>query len=436
MAPVRKRALIVSPRFPPINAADLHRIRTSLPYFSKNGWDVEVLALTPETSDGVEDPALLETVPAEIPVRRVRAVSEQLTRRFGFGHVDLRSFFPMYRAGSRLLSESRFDLVYFSSTVFSLFVLGRIWKRRFGIKVVFDIQDPWYEERKSLYDAATAPGGLRKYRVSQWINKRLERIAMRAADHIVVVSAGYSATLQRRYGWLSPAMFSTIPFGAAPRDFEIFRELKTRQTLFAKDDGLRHWVYVGRGGPDMVPIVSILFQALARLREREPELINRLRLHFVGTSYAPLARTSKSVEPVAERWGVLDLVQEHSGRVPYFEALALLRDSDALILLGSTIAEYTASKLFNYVLAEKPTLAIFSAGSLVAKLATRVPWVRIALFSSDPNEAGFDSEVEKGVRWLAEGPSIPAGSWSALEAYSAEELTRVQCEIFDQVLDR
>ena len=50
--------------------------------------------------------------------------------------------------------------------------------------------------------------------------------------------------------------------------------------------------------------------------------------------------------------------------------------------------------------------------------------------------AGPEESWPDGVRWLAEGPSIPAGSWSALEAYSAEELTRVQCEIFDQVLDR
>lgn len=40
------RSLIVSPRFPPINAPDLHRVRHSLPYFHRTGWE-SVLAKAP-----------------------------------------------------------------------------------------------------------------------------------------------------------------------------------------------------------------------------------------------------------------------------------------------------------------------------------------------------------------------------------------------------
>src|ERR1700721_1071767 len=93
-----REVLIVSPRFPPINAADVHRVRTSLAYYRRFGW------------------------------------------------LSYRSLLPLYRAGSRLFRERRYDVVFFSTTVFMSFVLGRLWKRRFGCKIVYDFQDPWYSD--------------------------------------------------------------------------------------------------------------------------------------------------------------------------------------------------------------------------------------------------------------------------------------------------
>jgi len=40
-----KKFLIVSPHFPPINAPDMQRVRMSLPYYRRCGWDPEVLTV-------------------------------------------------------------------------------------------------------------------------------------------------------------------------------------------------------------------------------------------------------------------------------------------------------------------------------------------------------------------------------------------------------
>ena len=45
-----KRVLIVSPHFPPVNAADMHRARMVLPFLRENGWEAEVLAVRRELS--------------------------------------------------------------------------------------------------------------------------------------------------------------------------------------------------------------------------------------------------------------------------------------------------------------------------------------------------------------------------------------------------
>lgn len=434
MMPPRRRVLIVSPRFPPINAPDHHRVRTSLPYYSIFGWDATVLALTPETCDGVMDPGLGATIPDDVRVVRVAAISEAATRRFGFGHVDLRALVPILRAGSRILAAGQVDVIYFSTTVFTSFALARYWRKRFHCKVVFDVQDPWYQDDATIYSADTAPGGLWKYRMSQWLNRHLERFSMKAADHIITVSPGYALTLSHRYSWLLPEKFSVIPFGAARRDFELAKGLTAKAAPFQRSGGELHWVYVGRGGPDMVPTLSALFRALARLRESDPVRFNRVRLHFVGTNYSPSDRTFKVVAPEAMRWGVDDLVDENPGRVPYFEALSLLMGSDALLLVGSVSGDYTASKLFNYVLARKPTLAMFNSKSLVSELVRAVPWVKLAGFSDSPEEPGFQAEVGAGLEWLESEPAIEGGVWSEDERFSAESLTEAQCRVFDRVI--
>ena len=429
-----RRVLIVSPRFPPTNAPDHHRVRTSLPYFSQFGWQPTVVGVTPETSDGVLDPTLLESIPRDVTIHRVAAWSEEKTRRFGFGHLDNRCVAPLYYKGARLLSSQRFDVVYFSTTAFATFVLARFWKRRFHCKIVFDFQDPWYQDGNHVYDATNAPGGWRKYWLSQELSRYEESFALKAADHIISVSEGYVTSLSRRYPWLTRDKFTVIPFGAAPQDYEIVRQRGVQQNVFAVNDGFIHWTYVGRGGPDMEPVLATFFRALASLKRSVPDFTARLRVHFVGTNYAPPDRTYKVIEPIAAQWGVAELVQEHSPRIPYFHGLAAMADSDAVLLIGSIASDYTPSKFFNCVLAKKPVLALLNTESLVSRMISQYPNVRLAGFRDDPSAPAFQTQVESCLRWLAQAKPNPTNIDSVLRPYSAEECTRLQCEIFDRLI--
>ena len=263
------KVLIVSPNFPPKNTADLHRVRTSLPYFRKFGWTPTVLCVSPEYCEGIDDPSLTQSVPPDIEVIRVPAWRQSISRKFGFGLLDYRALFSLYRAGNRLLAGSRFDVVYFSTTVFLTFILGPVWKRRFGCKIVYDFQDPWYLET-SPYTAKNAPGGWLKYKVTQVLAKYLEPVALRSADHIVSVSEGYVRMLRKRYAWMPASRFSVIPFGAAPRDYELAAQLGARAAASAADDRPVIWVSAGRAGPDMDPILTVFFRKLFALRQQEP----------------------------------------------------------------------------------------------------------------------------------------------------------------------
>ncbi len=431
-----RKLLIVSPRFPPKNAPDLHRVRTSLSYYRGFGWEPTVLCLTPESSDGVDDAMLEESLPKDIDIVRVAAWSEKKCRRAGFGHTDYRCWLPLFRAGTRLLKRERYDVVFFSTTVFLTFLMGPIWKRRFGCRIVYDFQDPWYQAGSSPYTKSNAPGSWWKYRLVQSMAQFFEKHALESADHVISVSPGYVRNLSLRYPWLAADQFTELPFGFAAQDLDFVARTGVEHGLFQRDKNVVRWVYAGRGGPDMNPALSVFFEQLGKLRKRAPQFVQRLRIHFVGTNYSPAQRTCKVIEPLAARYGVHDLVEEHSERIPYHQTLSLYSDSDAVLLFGSDSGDYTASKFFNCMAAKKPVLALFHRESLVTTLAKCFPNVAMANFDPDPSGPEFAIAVARGMEWLR-NPTFDASVIdSELAPWSARELTRIQCSIFSRIAEQ
>jgi hypothetical protein len=431
---LNRRVLIVSPHFPPINAADHQRVRMSLPYFQTYGWDAHVLAVKPDAVEAVQEPLLTQTVPEELPLTYVNALPTKYTRPLGFGSLGIRSFPFLQRAGDRLLSTQKFDLVYFSTTIFNAMSLGPRWRDRFGVPYVLDFQDPW----QSDYYAKTGvkpPGGQLKYAFAQFQAKRLEPKTIQKVSHIISVSPTYPKTLQARYPHLSPQQFTVLPFGAPESDFEKLPSLKIQQHIFDPKDGKRHWVYVGRGGKDMALALRSLFLGLQQVRQQKPELWQSVHLHFVGTSYAPQGRAEKTVKPIAQEYGVGDLVTEHPYRIPYFEALQVLVESDGILLIGSDDASYTASKLYPCVLAQKPILALFHQQSSVVDILQQCQAGHTITFNEKTIPESLSVEVVAGLDWLRSHPkgSQATTHWPSFERYTAREMTRQQCAVFDSV---
>lgn len=430
------RVLIVSPHFPPINAPDHQRVRMSLPYFEEFGWEPHVLTVQPECVEGVRDRLLEQTVPDRIPVMRTGALSVKLTRRLGLGNLSLRCFPYLLKVGNLYLAKQKFDLVYFSTTAFAVMALGSMWQRRFGVPYVLDFQDPWLSDYYQRPDAPQPPGGKFKYGFSQFLARRLEPDAMRRVSHVISVSPEYPKTLLQRYSWLRPSQFTVLPFGAPEKDFEQLPALNVRQSIFDRHDGKRHWVYVGRGGGDMALALRALFTAIQSNRQKNPARWHSVKLHFVGTSYAPGNLAVKTVEPIAQELGVADLVEEHPHRIAYFEALQALVDSDAILLIGSDDRSYTASKLYPCVLAKKPILAMFHRQSSVVEILQQCNAGRVVSFDATDRPVDLLNEINFQLDWLLSNSKSdrPETKWSEFQPYTAREMTRRQCVIFEQCL--
>ena len=130
-----KKVLIISPRFPPINAPDMHRVRHSLPYFDEMGWQAETWVVDQSYVNRDRDPLLVDTVPDAADVRTVPALNTSWTQKVGLGSLALRSLPFYFWYVSQRLAEGNIDLVYFSTTAFPVMILGRYWKKRFGVPI-------------------------------------------------------------------------------------------------------------------------------------------------------------------------------------------------------------------------------------------------------------------------------------------------------------
>ncbi len=430
---LKRKVLIVSPHFPPINAPDHQRVRMSLPYMENLGWEPHILTVSPEYVQGVQDPILAKTIPQNLPITYTSALSVQQTRLIGMSSLGLRCFPYLLQAGDRLLSENKFDLVYFSTTIFITMALGRRWCDRFHVPYILDFQDPWlsdyYKQSQTL-----PPGGRFKYGFARLQAQLLEPKAVSKVAHVVSVSPAYPQTLQQRYPHLQPEQFTVLPFGAPEPDFTALSRLNIQQTIFNPNDGKRHWVYVGRGGEDMALAVRCLFLAIQLHRSQNPEIWQSVQLHFVGTSYAPGHLAVKTIEPIAQELGIADLVNEHPQRIPYFEALQVLVDSDAIVLIGSDDPDYTASKLYPCILARKPILAIFHHQSSVVDILRHCQAGQVVTFTSKQQPQSLVSQVITQLNWLLSMKKgfQPNTDWSAFQPYTAREMTHKQCAIFDR----
>lgn len=411
----------------------MQRIRHSLPYFKELGWEAEVIAVATEYVEIYStDPLLNETLPADIKVHRIKALDVKKTRKYGLGSLSMRSFFTYKKKGNELLRTGNFDLVYFTTTAFHVMALGRYWKQKFGVPFILDLQDPW---RNDFYLDKPKSQRPPKFWMSYSIDKYLEMYTMKKVDGIISVSQGYVDTLLERYSYMRQDQFTVIPFGYSTVDFEVMNKYVQDVSVQLKKDRI-NIVYIGRGGHDMKLASGCFFSALKKLSEKDSSLRQKIHCWFIGTSYAPEGKGKKTIKPIADELGVGDMVTEITDRKPFFETLYLLKHTEALFIPGSTDKAYTASKIYQYVLAEKPMLAVFYEGSSVISILQKAGTGTIVTFD-DTLQCTEDmvDECASFVSRLVEEEGQPINyNKKAFEEYSAYTMTKRQTDFFDKIL--
>jgi hypothetical protein len=424
-----KRVLIISPYFPPSNAADTQRIRMSLSYFKEFGWEAEVVCVDEKHSEMPKDDLLLQSIPADTIIHKVEAFSKKWTSKFGLGSLALRSLWFYHQKVMLLLQAKNYDLIYFSTTEFPVCILGTSWKKRFKIPYVIDMQDAWHSEYYQDKPKQERPA---KYWFSYRLHKYLEPIAMKNCDGLISVSPDYITILQQRYPQLKNKPAAVIPFGAFEKDLEIAQKnIEKCPSVIPSVLGKINIVYVGRGGVDMQLSVSLLFNAIKEALKTDTILFSLFHFYFIGTSYAPKKSAQKTILPLAEKFGLENQVTEITDRIGFYSAINTLLTADALFMPGSLDPQYSASKIYPYISTKKPILAIFNPASPAIKILKEFGVKAVYNYNNVTN----DNIINFFKQLINADDQKEKYNPDALKKYSAQQMTLNQCLLFDQVIN-
>jgi hypothetical protein len=418
--------IIVSPYFPPSTLAGVHRARHLAKHLPAAGWTPIVLCVDETCHEQELDPALAALVPEQVQLVKTTALPARISRGLGFGDISLRAWRPLRQALFRLLETRSVGAVLITGSPFYPMLFAPAIKRRFGVPVVLDFQDPWVSAWGATQPLLSRAG------LTHRLATALEPRALRGSDFVVSVSDTQNKEMAARHPWFDGSRMAGIPIGGDPDDFVLLRAGPAADGRDYLEPGFAHLNYVGTFLPRAGPLVRALFRAFARLRAVEPALAARMRMNFIGTSNQPKDGQSYCVRPLAEAEGVSDAVREIPRRLPYMHALGMLARSDGVLLIGSDEPHYTASKIYPALMSGRPFLSLFHRVSSAHAILTNAGGGRAFAFATPQELVELEAPLAEGLRALAAAPdSLGRTDPSSYAPYEARATARRFADIFD-----
>lgn len=293
-------------------------------------------------------------------------------------------------AGAALCARRRPDVLLSSSPPHSLHLAAVRLKQRCGAPLVCDFRDPWSDNPERRWPSAL-------HRAHE---RRLEARVLRAADLVLANTPGNARMLRRSFPWLPEGRVQVLPNGFDPAR----RAALSAAAPAPRADGRRVVLYTGHVYAGGAPA----FEALAALLRRRPDLPARVLFRCVGSMDPPVARLCGPLE----RAGLL----ERAPAVPASEVPALLAGADALFYVVPPAGRHwIPSKLYDYLLAGKPVLAVLPRGDAWDVLAGAGTGVLVEAGGRQDPAAGLGDALDR----LLAGTLAPRPDPAALLPFDA-----------------
>ena len=347
--------------FPPAGGVGVQRVSKLVKYLPEFGVDPMVLTAK-EPSVPIEDATTLRDIPKNLHIVRTRTLEPSYRTKAKVWQ-DAAKPNPMRQALARFASKvfvpdpqilwlpftapqlarlsSTVHVVLVSAPPFSPFLLGPLAR----VPFVLDYRDEW--RMAASYEMHGGP----------WISKvidRLEPALARRAAMIVTATEEFRENLLQKIPHLDPGRVVTITNGYDPDDFQSIADEvppphdTPGQTLVMTYAGtmFRHTSPKG------------FFAALRLLQERDPSILSRLDVRFVGRIVPTEMKTFEE--------NPLPCVH----RVPYVpreQALRMLAQSHMALLILDAVPHAESmypAKIFELMHLRRPLLALAPEGAL------------------------------------------------------------------------
>jgi hypothetical protein len=291
------------------------------------------------------------------------------------------------------------DGVFTTSPPESVHLVGAVF-RLFGVHWIADLRDGWTFE----------PPTLRPFAAS--LDRRLEEALLGRADCVTAVTPPLARALHGRLRRRTRVVHLSNGYDATL----IERATDERRTLDPRRFSL---VYTGSGkvdGKDLRPF----FAALRSLVRQRPGLRELLEVLVAGNLTAE--------EVAAVRDPTLDGMARWLGHIEHLRALGLQQAADGLLLITSPDATHVATgKIFEYLAARKPILALADRNAAVDLLSASGPHV----VATPADDDAIGSALKQYVELWIDGrkPYVPHPEFPLAE-YSFDHLSRRLADLF------
>jgi glycosyltransferase involved in cell wall biosynthesis len=364
------RLLVLTYYWPPSGGAGVQRCLKWVKYLPALGVEPTVITVDPDqASYPVRDESLLREVPPSVRVIRTATLEpfesyQKLTGRAvphgGFANEGKPSavqqamrfvrgnfFLPDPRRGwnryalaavdKLLAAGEKFDAVLTSSPPHSTQLIGLEIQRKYGLRWLADLRDPWTDIYYTKDLHRTPPAA--------WLDARYERQVLTKADAVLVTSPETERLFRRKLPDLAKGKIVVLPNGYDEPDF---------QQPSAPPTDCLHLTHTGTISARYR--IDNLLKAIAETQQRYPRVPWRLR--FVG-------QVDAGVRAQVAAAGLSD-VTEFLPFVPHQQSVAYLMTSSALLMAIPDVAlnrGILPGKVFEYLAARKPVLCVGPAGS-------------------------------------------------------------------------
>ena len=360
-------ALMVAFHFPPqAGSSGVLRSLNFAKVLPEAGWDVSLLSASAGAYERTSVD-LMAQVPPDIRLDRALALDVRRDLSIRGKYPELLAmpdrwsswFFGGVRRGIRLVRSRRAQLVWSTYPILSAHLIGGTVARWTGRPWIAEFRDPVYHED---WDAS---------RLKRWLLPRLEGWAVRRATCCVVTTDGARELFERRY----PEARGRVHVIENGYDEGSFVGTQARRIEVSADRLLMLHsgaIYPKERDP------SKLFRVMARLRDDGRIEASRLCVRF----RAPGA--DQAIRELAQKFGVEDMV-DVAGPVSYREALEEMMGADVLLVFqGSAFNNQIPAKIYEYLRALRPILALVDCQGITARRLAQFTGVRNADVQDEP----------------------------------------------------
>lgn len=298
--------------------------------------------------------------------------------------------------GVRILLKEKVDIIYCSSPPHSSHIIAFLLAKCFRKPYVLDFRDPWFVSGSPHMASVKHP------RLLKW-EKDAKRVLVSKAAKVISVSRGEQDELREEFPDLKPEHFTCITNGYDPADFSGVQQNRKRSSkLILTHAGT---IYPGAGRE--------FLQALHQLLREHPGIEDEVQVQLFGE----VADEYTENVHVLKARGILQTY----GPQPHATALRAILESDVLIILlggDKFLSSEIPSKVFEYLYAGKPILAIAKDGELTSIAKNSGLGI---LVSPESHES-----VENLAQTL----------WGLYKDYAAGQLTRVPNQSYIRSFER